>query len=75
MKRHIIFQKSTGMVNALLLTGLCKNEGRWIITCDDNTDVMKELQKACNKITVGTPYKNYKLTFALEDDYSNLVTA
>ena len=74
MKRHIIFEKSTILANKLLETGLCKNEGKWIFSCNDDIKDMKKLQDACNKIVKRSIYPNYKLTFALENDYSNIIT-
>jgi len=73
MKRHIIFEKNVLLANALLSTGKCKNEGNWIFTCNDNIEDMKILQKACDEVTRGTDYRNYKLVFANENDYSDFV--
>jgi hypothetical protein len=74
MKRHIIFQKNIGLVNALLETGLCRNEGNWIISCKDSIYEMWKLQEACIKFFKDTPYKNYKLAFVLPHNYADILT-
>lgn len=74
MKRHIIFEKNTMVANALLNTGKCKNEGNWIFSCNNNMEDMKILQDAVTELFKGTGYRNYKLVFANENDYSDLIT-
>ena len=73
MKRDIIFMKSTQLANALLATGKVKNEGNFLLTCDDNIEDMKTIQKACSDFLKNTPFKNYKLCFANSEDYRNWV--
>lgn len=74
MKRHIIFEKNSKIANALLGTGKCTNEGNWLFTCNDNIEDMKVLQNAVDELTKGTAYKNYKLVFANENNYSDFIT-
>ena len=74
MKRHIIFEKSSRIANALLETGKCTNEGNWIFTCNDNIEDMKSLQNACDELTKDSEYRNYKLIFANANDYSDFIT-
>ncbi len=71
-RKDIIFLKNVKLVNALLKTGKCKNEGRWIITCEDNEEDMRILQKAYTHALKGTIYRNHKLIFSDRGDYSNL---
>jgi hypothetical protein len=76
VKRHILFHKETGLLEALLTTGLCTDEGFWIITCDNNIDVMRKLQEKCTEYIKSTQhenYHNYKLCFANEDNYNDLI--
>ena len=74
MKMHIIFEKNTYLANAILATGKVKNEGNWIFSCQDNIEDMKAIQKVFSEKVKNTPYKNYKLTFANENDYSDFIT-
>lgn len=73
MKKHILFLKNVQLVNALLKTGKCKNEGNWIIVCEDNKEDMQLLQNATSEFLKNTIYKDYKLCFANPNDYSDLI--
>lgn len=74
MKRHVIFEKNTLIANTLLATGKCENEGSWIFTCNDDKEDMKVLQNAFDEIAKGTAYRNCKLLFANENNYSDFIT-
>lgn len=74
MKRHILFLKSTALANVLLATGKCKNEGQWVLTCEDNMEDMKILQNATANFFKNTDYKNYKLCFADPENYGSFIT-
>lgn len=74
MKRDIIFLKNVGLANALLNTGKCKNEGNFIIRCEDKREDMELLQKACSNYLANTEYKNYKLCFANSENYKDIIT-
>ena len=74
MIRDIIFEKHTGLANALLATGKCTNKGNWIFRIEDTKENMEILQKACDNYTKGTSYKNYKLWFANSTDYKDMIT-
>ena len=71
MRRDIIFLKSVSLANALLRTGVCKNERGWLFTCEDDEETMKALQKACSEHLKNTTHRNYKLIFANSNDYSD----
>lgn len=73
MKRHILFLKSVTLANILLGTGKCKNEGKWILICEDNIEDMRVLQNATTEFLRGTNYKNYKLCFAEPNNYGNFI--
>lgn len=73
MKRHILFLKIVQLVNALLATVRCKNEGHFILSCEDTQDNMKILQYACAEVLKGTGYQNYKLCFASPNNYSDFI--
>lgn len=70
-RKSIIYLKSVKVVNALLKTGKCKNEGRWSISCEDNEEDMKILQKAYSHVLKGTIYKDHKLIFHNPGEYQN----
>ncbi|MBU3173259.1 hypothetical protein [Clostridium estertheticum] len=75
IKRDILFQKDDGLLQALLSTGLCENKGNWIIKCENDIKVMKELQKACSEhMKTVKNYEDYKLCFANETDYKDNIT-
>lgn len=74
MKRHLIFPKSTIIINALLKTGKCKNEGDWIITCNEDMQDMKILQETFKETVKNTYYKDYKISFANPTNYSDFIT-
>ena len=70
MKRHLIFKKCVYSLNAMLETEKCKNEGSWIISCDDNLEVMQTLQDAYSKANSDN---RLKICFANPDNYSDFV--
>ena len=73
MKRDIIFFKNVGLINVLLKTGKCTNEGDFILRCEDKKEDMEILQKACSDYLANTEYKNYRLCFANSEDYGDIV--
>lgn len=73
MKRDIIFMKSVKLANALLETGKVKNEGNWLLTCNDSIEDMKIIQKACSDFLLNSIFKNYKLCFANSEDYRDWI--
>jgi hypothetical protein len=73
LKLHILFLKNIQLVNVLLSTGKCKNEGNWILSCEDNKEDMKILQKSCTEFLKCTVYKDYKLCFANPINYGDFM--
>ena len=74
MRRHILFLKNVAFANELLATGKCKNEGKFILTCEDSNEDMQILQNAATEFLKGTNYKDYKLCFAKSNNYGDFIT-
>lgn len=61
MKVWFDYPKSVKLVNELLKSGIVKNDGNWILTCDAKDK--ERVQDLMENILKNTMYKGYKVTF------------